>query len=139
MFRQNGAPAAVAHGGDNDEEDAQLAPRFTMAPSAPGGSGGFAEIVVTEGDPVRIGCRVTGRPPPEIQWFRLSSDYQPNNGLLIFCHQLRNTSMPVLIFVMEEGYRYAESNKINSFEKKVVPHNFFGHFLRVEKKILNLQ
>ena len=84
MFRQNGAPAAVALGGDNDEEDAQLAPRFTMAPSAPGGSGGFAEIVVTEGDPVRIGCRVTGRPPPEIQWFRLSSDYQPNNGLLFF-------------------------------------------------------
>ena len=100
MFRQNGAPAAaVALGGDNDEEDAQLAPRFTMAPSAPGGSGGFAEIVVTEGDPVRIGCRVTGRPPPEIQWFRLSSDYQPNNGLLNFCHQLRNTNMPVLIFV----------------------------------------
>lgn len=45
-----------------------LAPRFTSAPAAQ------SEVVVTEGDPVRIGCRVAGRPPPDIQWFRLPTD-----------------------------------------------------------------
>ena len=24
---------------------------------------------MTEGDPLRISCRVSGRPPPDIQWF----------------------------------------------------------------------
>lgn len=33
---------------------------------------------MTEGDPIRINCRVNGRPPPDIQWYlngqRLAQD-----------------------------------------------------------------
>ena len=47
--------------------------------------------------------------------------------------------MPVLIFVMEETNRYSESNKKIIFQKKLVPYNFLGHFLRVEKNIQILQ
>ena len=51
-----------------------LAPRFTSAPAAQ------SEVVVREGDPVRIGCRVAGRPPPDIQWFRLPPPSSTGSG-----------------------------------------------------------
>ena len=61
-----------------------------------------------------------------------------NSQFSIFFSELTDP-MPVLIFVMEETNRYAESNKKIIFQKNVVPHNYFCHFLRVEKKSSNVK
>ena len=44
-----------------DAEDQALAPRFVHTSAA--------ELEVTEGDQLRINCRVNGRPPPDIYWY----------------------------------------------------------------------
>ena len=46
---------------NGDEEDQSLAPRFLKT--------AIGQLEVTEGDSARINCRVSGRPPPDIQWY----------------------------------------------------------------------
>ena len=46
---------------NGDEEDQSLAPRFLKT--------ALGQLEVTEGDSARINCRVSGRPPPDIQWY----------------------------------------------------------------------
>jgi len=44
-----------------DPEDESLAPRFSHTSAA--------DLEVVEGDSLRITCRVSGRPPPNIFWY----------------------------------------------------------------------
>ena len=64
-----------------DEEDSALAPKFIFTST---------DLEVVEGSQVRINCRLTGRPAPEVKWFL--------NG------QTRSSDARNRIMVNESGY-----------------------------------
>lgn len=73
----NNNSLALAH----DDEDSALAPKFIFTST---------DLEVVEGSQVRVNCRLTGRPAPEVKWFL---NGQPR------CSDQRNR-----IMVNETGY-----------------------------------
>jgi hypothetical protein len=68
--------------------DKSMAPRFVAAPS---------DVIVKEGQLVRLDCRVSGRPYPDVTWFKNGSQVQDDWTHKVPVRELIGRLIPQLI------------------------------------------